>query len=451
MKRPVLFFLSLLFFVPTLFAEPLGSTAEPKPPLLTQTLVGDSNCKIKWEGVVGVRGYNVYLKNENGSYAKLNGEPVTDLNVKIGDLVNGNPYYFGVTSLSYDGVESAVTVTNMVVPAGYSHAVIHIKGGTSASDYSLITIPFVPDRDRPEDVFAYLESYDTTAWRFFELNKNGYSEYGQIKKIKPGKGYWFISRTDRDLFVSGRSTNIYKPAKLILHPGWNLVGSPFLFPVKWDDVINYNASADKFIGNAVWEFEGGGFKKSDKLEPFKGYYVYSGFMDDIDLLIPPKPLSPALVDESGTAKRSSGLESEAGEWLMKIAVSDSIYSDKDNLFGVTSKEGFENIVSSVEPPAWSQHLSLFFERDDEGGSKRSSDVRKQGGEWLFYVEGGESDIVTVRWQKLKGEVSAKLLDVASGHQVDMSKKSTYTYRRDNLSARKFLVKTASLVVPEKPL
>ena len=436
-------FLTLFLFLP------LSALAATLPsPELSGVSLSDSSCKIKWKTVDGAAGYNVYLREQSGKYTKLNEKPITDNYVRLVSLLNGAPYYFGVTSVSADETESPVSLTGMIVPLGQVTKVIPFKGGARAADYRIFSIPFRPERSKPKDVFAYFPSYDSRVWRLFEHERNGFREFHDIDAIEPGKAYWFLSRYDTELFLSGRTVNNYDPFSVQLHPGWNIIGSPFLYPVEWEEVLNRNPDNSRFISQVAWEFNDGGFARSAMLKPFEGYYVYNSFGGDVEMFIPPVPAKPRIVDEAGAARTVTAQpasfgssQAAASDWLMRVSVDDGTYRDMDNIIGINARaEDSADRMDMIEPPAWSQHLSLYFESNDASGARLSSDIRKTEGQWKFIVEGGDSYRPRISWQPLTGSPNTILIDTATNKKIDMSARDGYSFTRWNSSPREFVIR-----------
>ena len=421
--------------------------AEPPAPELTEITASDSSCTMNWKPVSGAAGYYVYVRDNSGGnkYLKLNENPLTENHVRLVGLRNGIAHYFAVTAVDGSGEESAASKSGMVVPVGYEKKILSFKGSSSAADYSLISVPFISKRQRPEQVFAYFPSYDASKWRLFGLGRDGYREFFDIDKIEPGKAYWFLSRFDTELFLSGRTVNNYEPFFVSLHPGWNLIGSPFLYPVEWREVLKRNPAYADFIGEGLWSFSGGGFKKADLINPFEGYYVYNSFSGDVDLLIPPVPAQPRIQSESvaySSSPARHGLPdvTQPG-WKIKLSVSDGTYSDPDNIIGMDprAKDGADR-MDIMEPPAWEEHLSLYLVPDYKPSVRRAADIRRTDGQWRAFVEGGENHRVVMKWQALSGTPFMELVDVKRNKVIDMTRTTSYAFARSDSSPREFIIR-----------
>ena len=435
---------TVLYFA---LSAPLAAASEILSPEITVITVGDSSCKIVWEQVPEAAGYNIYAREQSGKYLKLNDEPLEKEFVRLVSLANGMPYYFAITSVDGKGRESAASMTGMVVPVGQATKLLTFKGGNRAADYRIFTVPYEMRKKSPRKVFGYFPSYDANQWRMFTMDRGGYREFGDIKSIEPGKAYWLLARYDMDLFLSGRTVNSYDPFFVQLAPGWNVIGSPFLYPVRWADVMAKNPDYSQFISPALWQFSDGGFTKADTLNPFEGYYVFNSFAGDVEVVIPPDPSTPQLYDElslqsaQSPSRQSAGSSTGGSGWLMKITAVDGAYRDADNLFGITSNatDGIDRL-DMAEPPAWPQHLSFYFVSSDEPGKRFASDIRKSGTEWKAVLEGGEDYVTVLGWELLRGSPDLELVDSETNTVINMNQRSSYSFVRHDSAPREFIIR-----------
>jgi hypothetical protein len=87
-----------------------NAPSKPVAPRALKSQVQGRTVTLTWQGVAGkeVVGYNVYYTKEPGkNYRKLNkAVPVTDPEVRLRGLTPGSPYYFVITSVTKEGLES---------------------------------------------------------------------------------------------------------------------------------------------------------------------------------------------------------------------------------------------------------------------------------------------------------------------------------------------------------
>ncbi len=426
--------LVLLVFFPA-FGQALAA-----PLALGKVEAADSACRIEWSAAPQATGYNIYIKVDGGGFRKLNTKPLSDTFARLTDLVNGAPYFFAVTAIGANGEESAASVAPMVVPRGYGYKTLSFKGSRSAKDYATFSTPYLRESNDPKDFLSYLPPYSQDKWRIFSMDKDGYHEYESIKNIEPGKAYWFLSAKDTDLFLAGKTADNNAPFSVRLQPGWNLIGSPFLYPVEWKEVLSRNGATAQDVGSAMWEYGGGGFHKMGTLLPYHGYLVHNASGENIDLLIPPTPAAPKVYQENTEYKPAGTTGGGATGWLMKIAANDGTYRDDDNYIGVETENAHYEGMDAHKPPAWPQHLSLYFQRQGENGAKRSADIRHSSKKWTAVVEGGQNSIVTISWKTIAGTPKTTMTDLTDNRKVDMTKTGAYSFKREGGAPRRFIIR-----------
>ncbi len=418
---------------------PHAPAAAPAPPAIIRSESGESSARVEWHAVSGSEGYNFYLKTADGRFSKINQKPLRDTFARLTGLTNGQPYTFAVTAIDAGGNESPASLSRMLAPNGYGYNTLSVKGGGKAADYVLFTVPYFTGGKSAQEMFGYLPRYDGVQWRIFSMEQQQYKEFTAITSIEPGKAYWFIAAKKTDLFLSGKTADGAVPFHVRLNRGWNLIGSPFLYPVEWREILAHNPGAAPYLGLMIWEFSGGGYEKSDTLLPFHGYMIFSAYDDDLDLTIPPTPASPKIFEEQNPLAVPH--PTDAGGWLIKLSASDGSYRDTDNYLGImpgaeTAGESF----SAAEPPAWPQHLSVYFVRKNETGIRRSSDIRQNASNsWITVVQGGENRKVTLSWKMVSGNPQMTLIDIKENRRIDMNLNSSYVFSRTSTAAHKFII------------
>ncbi len=430
--------LAALVITPLLLL-PAPSFANPAPPTIVNAESGESSARVEWKAVPGAEAYNFYLKTADGRFSKINQKPVRDTFVRLTGLTNGQPYTFAVTTLDAGGNESPASLTQMLAPTGYAYNTLTVKGGARAADYVLFTIPYFTGGKSVQEIFRYLPPYDGNRWRIFSMEQGEYKEFTAITNIEPGKAYWFITADRTDLFLSGKTADGAEPFHIRLGSGWNLIGSPFLYPVDWTEVLAHNPDMAPYLGPAAWDFSAGGYEKAPTLLPFHGYLVFNAYDRDLDLVIPPAPAQPRIFEEQPPVALPRQINGDG--WLIKLSASDGSYHDTDNYFGIVPDMDIaQDSLSTAEPPAWPQHLSVYFIRGNETGIRRSSDIRRNAvNSWITVIRGGENRKVTLSWKIVAGNPKMTLIDLAENRRIDMNLNSNYVFSRTNTAAHKFII------------
>ncbi|QSZ40856.1 hypothetical protein GJV85_01560 [Sulfurimonas aquatica] len=78
---------------------------------------GDSEVGLVWSGVDGATAYNIYRSQDSNNFTKVNMTTITDLYYLDATAINGITYYYRVTSVDADGVESDKSSSLVATPS----------------------------------------------------------------------------------------------------------------------------------------------------------------------------------------------------------------------------------------------------------------------------------------------------------------------------------------------
>ena len=126
------------------------------------------------------------------------------------------------------------------------------------------------------------------------------NKYLIADEIELGRSYWFRHRYDEPvLFQEDTSSSIALEKFVInLDDGWNLVGSPFSFPVQFEK--------DSTVTDPITYVDGGWSESQNELIPWNGYAVYSPNPSQLVLL-------PFLENDSSAMRIAS-----KDEWYLNV-------------------------------------------------------------------------------------------------------------------------------------
>ena len=169
--------------------------------------------------------------------------------------------------------------------------------GTLKSGWQLISVPFKFSDGTPNRVFNKLSGQIFP--QYWYLTGGGSGSYKPLLAVKPGQGFWayatgggvgvFELAADREIYGAIGGTQ-QASLNVELKPGWNLVGSPFVYPVYWGQVQFYNKSLnlalplDKAVTSGwlsstffAWNADKSKYDyfsdPQSLLEPWKGYWI----------------------------------------------------------------------------------------------------------------------------------------------------------------------------------
>ena len=250
--------------------------------------------------------------------------------------------------------------------------------GSPESAYRIVSLPLAPLDSRASSVFEDdLGIYDPETWRLFSFEPDqNLKEFEPDLPIKLGEGYFLLVRAAERVLDTGpgRSTPLDAEFSIPLHAGWNLVGSPFAFPIPRSNI--------RLAGGGTLDirrYEGSWSTHPDGLVPFAGYAVF--VTEDDSLLV-----SPA-VSEGGDGVRSSATAAQERarpglgpslDWSLHVRARSGNALDDDNVAGV-HREGSAELdpFDRPEPPAIGDYVQVSFPHPDWNSlvQELSTDVR----------------------------------------------------------------------------
>jgi len=240
-----------------------------------------------------------------------------------------------------------------------------------AKTYQMISIPFsTPDQNLSDLFLDNLGTYNDSNYRIFECtNGSDYSEMKEMNKpLPPGESVWLITREPVGLDIqNGESVITDEEYTIELRQGWNMIATPFAFPVSWDNLG---------AGLALRHYDGSDWPFASFMEPYKGYAV-KALQDTVitlsanEVAIPkslPKSISPNLADN----------------WNIQISALSDHLNDQFNYVGVlNSAANGRDRYDYPEPPPIGDYLSLYLV-SSENEEHLSTDYRQPGAEGYIF-------------------------------------------------------------------
>ncbi len=334
--------------------------------------------------------------------------------------------------------------------------------GTGQSAYRLVSLPLQLDNPDPEVVLTDdLGPYDPKIWRFFGLNFNQeYDELPDIDALQAGRGYWLITSEEGRVLDTGSGLTVptTQPFEILLHPRWNLIGSPFHFPVAVDQLRLTSGrpialrSIDDGWNDPIRE-------PVRSLVPFEGYAIFNDLQRVDTLMVYPHAIGSAKTTLIHAASKAS--KTEETEWVLHVTAETRTSRDRDNAFGILSEaqEGYDSL-DYPEPPRYGDFVSVHFPRPQwEAATDRfSTDFRpaaEEGHEWDFIVESGAAEVVQLRFDdvaSLPSDVHAWVIDERLGVASDLRTDPRYQFvtAEGHPTTLRVVVGTADFVEQHRP-
>ena len=205
------------------------------------------------------------------------------------------------------------------------------------------------------------------------------SEWVLPESIEPGIAYWFKHQYDNAVpFSSDSGTAIsLQKYKLTLKKGWNMVGSPFAFPVVVESDLSV-VSDLYFFGDSL--DRDGWVLKENIMNPWAGYAIYTDYEDASINLV---------TFNNDNIQRNVSRKSDNNGWLITLGAETNLYVDHSVMIGRTN-ESHDEIDNSDIPnlPRIENGVSVAISHNEGNSYDFSKDLRSvntQNGVWNISI------------------------------------------------------------------
>ncbi len=307
-----------------------------------------------------------------------------------------NESWFPIRARIFGDGEFPIDIDGKAVP---------LMSGVGETNYQLFSVPFsVNDGTISAVLVDDLGKSDDTVWRLFDYRpeypeNSRWSEGNLVRNFNPGRAFFIITKSENIVIDSGPglTLNTIEPYKIQVYEGWNLVATPFAFPIHKDSIFFENENNGAILVINSYEK---GWKIADVMEPWKGYAIYvpdqSANNDPIYLVFNPKAAAGSL---GKPGENLVNLSDE--EWLVRISATAGEMNDDNNWAGVrkNGKADYDPL-DFAEPPVIGDFVSVSFPHSDwdQPAQKFSSDIRSIGiidQVWDFRVESNQADEIVI--------------------------------------------------------
>lgn len=319
---------------------------------------------------------------------------------------------------------------------------------------TLVSAPY----DYTQDVKVLLSVPTSASFQFFTwLPAQGrYLFYpnAPANRFVLGRGYFLDSSVDLPLATEGTPADESQPFDIPLSKGWNLIGNPFRFNIAWSQTEVLNPQTNTFvsnstavglglIGNALWGYSFGAYSVANRMEPWRGYWVYA--RQETTLRIPP--------GARVLSGDSRSVASAQGGWLLTLEAESN--GERDRAYVGVSRSaspGYDPEHDLLKPPPvardyvyislprlnWGAH-SGYYGVDVQPATRSAS--------WEFTVETGRpNQQVTLRWpniHSLPRTANLMLVNLETGERRYLRTTSSYTFRTSSTGTCRFRIETTS--------
>ncbi len=239
--------------------------------------------------------------------------------------------------------------------------------------------------------------------------------------LRPGKALWLVTDEPVELNVSdGISVNSVNDFVLRLKQGWNLIGSPFAFPVAWPQGVGILRD---YTGNSNWP-------EVNVLHPYRGVAVKVD--QDVDVNIPGT--------EFIAAGKAMAQNSDTDDILLKFRIMVKSNLDEDSYnYAIVREKTSDSLIARYEPPPVGKFNILYFmDENINNKTERLSTVvsnRTGGGYQFRFTMESNLDIekeIIIYPEKLSDDMTWVVASSSTGLVYSGNNIKTVAFKRNYL-------------------
>ena len=302
--------------------------------------------------------------------------------------------------------------------------------GLLSDTWRIISIPSIVNDNSVTTLFSSVLNGEPNEedWIIYDWDS---PEWIVPELTESGRGYWIkqFNQPKIDFAIGSGTTNKLTGIDINLKSGWNLISSPYLFPV------NINIDQENF--SELFYYDGSGWADTvvSKMVPWGGYAIFNYTSNDAPIKLRP-------LDDSEAISRSRSLNTKG--WTVNVQVQGTRYSDKKNQFGVREHSNLGiDIEDCPEPPTVGQYVALYsnIETTTNDLTKLTKDFRELSEDLQVWdltietnIEGFDGQIET-NMTGIFGENELWLLDLQNRQSIQLFNGEN-TYHPDRIKDSK---------------
>ncbi len=188
-------------------------------------------------------------------------------------------------------------------------------------------------------------AYSDSTWQ----NRAGFSR---------GKAFWLITSQENSYDAGAGISPPNENYRILLSPGWNMIGNPFPYPINWSDIQkSSNLISDPIYRSTVDSI--GWVYSTPIIRPWEGYFVWNGDNVTRSIIVPPKEASRTTLNKPKSIAINYTEKYSDLAVLISASVRCGKFIDNDNLFGLAENADDEfDTYDLLEAPAIGEYVSL---------------------------------------------------------------------------------------------
>ncbi|MDZ7358276.1 MAG: choice-of-anchor D domain-containing protein [candidate division KSB1 bacterium] len=232
--------------------------------------------------------------------------------------------------------------------------------------HRMISVPYELDDPSVEavlaDNFGQVNPYQ---WRLFDWSQKdtSYVAYGDSAwqnrgAFSRGKAFWLITSQQRSYDAGAGRSPGNENYRIVLNPGWNMIGNPFPYPVRWSDIQKTSELISSPIYRSTIDSIGWIYS-TQVIQPWEGYFVWNGDNVSRSLIVPPKEAPRGSLSKPKSAAVDYLEKYSDLAVLISATVRCGQFIDNDNLCGLAETADNEfDPCDLMEAPAIGDYVSL---------------------------------------------------------------------------------------------
>ena len=313
-----------------------------------------------------------------------------------------------------------------------------IKGGTSVKNYQIVSFPFDVENSKYKKVSDVLKDWGNTNhknWRMFSYNATTqkFEELNGDSLINNGVGYFLISKNNNffpNFSAISLKVSLESPFEAHLKVGWNLVGNPYNFNLKIQDILNKNIKInnihtynEKYI-NA---------DSNTIIKPFSGFFVYADTISTIKFPVIKNTSiqNLRLASNARVENQQSNIKSDF-DWQVIFSLTQNDL--ENNNIGIGMHPNADTLLDNfdrISLPKFSEFLNLKAIHNNAFNISLSKDIApfSENKTWNFDLEcNNTNDLVNINWeQPTQLTNNIYLIDNGNNKIIDLKNRSHYAF------------------------
>jgi hypothetical protein len=305
-----------------------------------------------------------------------------------------------------------------------------IKGltfGETATNYKIIAVPLDLIDNSIATIFDEKGTTSKESWRMATYSGDGYDEFpGGLTSVSRGKGYWFLQRAFTDIFLENAtvpSNNRNNFFKITLQAGWNMVGNPYPFPIRWSEVMAANAG--KNIGQFKRYLNGSYSNADGEIAAYEGGWVLNSTTAPVEISI-------AFGDDGGGRHRTVSSDLSKEHWEVPLYFSQGMLLNNIGGIGMHAEASEAvDVFDDFNPPSYTNRFDIEFENGTVQRHIGKSIVpRAESFAWKFTANTDDPAFAEITWDNTTfgpNDIDLFLLDEETQQLTDMRSTDRYGF------------------------